>query len=121
MINRSAFVETRPRDGAGIALIQYGLRTMRRSPLFSATAAGTIALATASIATVASLANALLWRRLPVERADEIVSVTAVRAGRRTDANFSPNTAEQQGLIRATAPEPASPKTWRDPRVTCPV
>jgi predicted permease len=84
------------RDARGVGFIdtvrqdiRYGVRSMRRSPLFSATAAGTIALATASIATVASLANALLWRRLPVERADQIVSVTATRAGRRTDGVVS--------------------------------
>ncbi|HMD34302.1 MAG TPA: ABC transporter permease, partial [Vicinamibacterales bacterium] len=84
------------RDARGVAFvdavvrdIRYGMRTMRRSPLFSATAIATIALSTASIAAVASLANALLWRRLPIDRPEEIVSVTATRGGRRTDGVVS--------------------------------
>src|ERR1700730_94724 len=84
------------RDARGIALVEtvlqdlrYGLRTMRRSPIFSITAIATIALSTAAIATVASLAYTLVWRRLPVERADDIVSVTATRGRRTTDGAVS--------------------------------
>src|SRR5580765_3827384 len=84
------------RDAQGVALVdatlqdvRYGVRTIRRSPIFSATAIATIALSTASIATVASLANTLIWRRLPVARADEIVSVTPTRGPRAVDGNIS--------------------------------
>ena len=63
------------RDARGIALVdtvvqdvRYGIRTMRRTPMFSGTAIATIALATAAIATVACLADTLLWRLPAVER-----------------------------------------------------
>jgi predicted permease len=67
------FVDTTLQD------VAYGIRTMRRGPLFSLTAAATIALATAAIATVCSLGDTLLWRHLPVEDAGSIVSVHATR------------------------------------------
>jgi predicted permease len=79
----TAFVESALQD------LRYGVRTMRRSPVFAATAVATLALSTASVATVASLANALLWRRLPIDRPDEIVYVSATRGANRTDANVS--------------------------------
>jgi predicted permease len=74
------------RDARGVALIdttlqdlRYGLRTMRRGPLFSFTATATIALATAAIATVGSLADTLLWKHLEADDAGSIVSVSARR------------------------------------------
>jgi len=83
------------RDARGLALIdttlqdlRYAVRTTRRSPVFALLAVATIGLATAAIATVASLADTLLWRHLGAEHPDDIVSVTATR-GRRTDGAVS--------------------------------
>ena len=45
--------------------LRYGIRMMRRRPMFSVTAVATVALSTAAIATVATLADTLLWRQLP--------------------------------------------------------
>jgi predicted permease len=77
------FVETTRQD------IRYGLRCMRRSPALTLTATLTIALATAAIGTVASLAQTLLWRELPVKHPDRLVSVGATRGGSRTDGEVS--------------------------------
>jgi predicted permease len=59
--------------------IRYGLRAMRRSPVFAATAVATIALSTAALACAFTLAYTLLYRRLPVSRPDELVEVSGVR------------------------------------------
>lgn len=57
--------------------------------MFSVTAVATLALSTAAIATVATLADTLLWRQLPVDDADTLVSVTATRGRLRTDGAIS--------------------------------
>jgi len=74
------------RDARGIGLIEtvmqdvrYGVRTMRRAPVFSLTAVVTIALSTAALATVLTLAHTLFVRRLPVKRPEELVAVAATR------------------------------------------
>jgi len=67
----------------------YGLRMMRRGPMVSLTAVATIALSTAAIATVATLADTLLWRQLRVRDADTLVSITATRGRVRTDGAIS--------------------------------
>ncbi len=84
------------RDARGIALVdtvvqdvRYGIRTMRRTPMFSGTAIATIALATAAIATVACLADTLLWRPPAVERAETLVVVGATRGRGRSDGAVS--------------------------------
>src|SRR5438552_193018 len=68
------------RDARGIRLLEtivqdlrYGLRTLKRAPVFSATAVATIALSTASLATVFTLGNTLFFRQLPVDRPGELV------------------------------------------------
>jgi predicted permease len=86
-------IKEQHRDARGTAPIdtlvqdvRYGLRTMRRAPVFAVTATATIALSTAALATVFTLGDTLLFRRLPVERPDEIVAVAGVRAGPSPDA-----------------------------------
>ena len=59
--------------------VRYGMRMLRRRLVFSATAIATIALATASIATVASLADALLWQRPHAPQPDRLVTIVATR------------------------------------------
>ena len=84
------------RDARGVSVVEsllqdlrYGLRTMRRSPVFSTVAVLTIALSTASIATVLTLGHTLFYRQPPVDRPDELVAVTATRGGSRTDGLVS--------------------------------
>jgi putative ABC transport system permease protein len=74
------------RDARGVSAaetllqdLRYGLRTMRRAPVFSVTAILTIALSTAALATVFTLGRALLLRPLPVDRPEELVLITATR------------------------------------------
>ena len=74
------------RDARGVALldtivqdIRYGLRAMRRAPVFAATAVATLALSTAALASVFTLGYTLLYRRMPVDRPGEIVTVAAIR------------------------------------------
>jgi len=81
------------RDARGIAPIEtllqdvrYGLRTMKRAPIFASTAIATIALSTAALATVFTLAETLLFRRLPVDHPHEILAVAATRSGLSPDA-----------------------------------
>ena len=83
------------RDARGVTFVEtvlqdlrYGLRTIRRTPMFALTAVATIAFATAAIATVACLADTLLWRGLPVNDAGSIVVVGATR-GRPGDGVVS--------------------------------
>jgi putative ABC transport system permease protein len=83
------------RDARGVTLVetvlqdlQYGLRTMRRSPVFSGIAIATIALGTAAIATVASLGDTLLWRLVRVDHPENVVAVSATR-GRPGDGVVS--------------------------------
>jgi putative ABC transport system permease protein len=74
------------RDARGVSLpetvlqdLRYGLRTMRRAPVFTATAILTVALSTAALATVFTLGDALLLRPLPVDGAEEVVVVSSTR------------------------------------------
>lgn len=55
--------------------LHYAVRTLRRSPLFVAVAAVTLAFGIGVNATIFTFVNALLLRPLPVERPDELVSV----------------------------------------------
>jgi len=84
------------RDARGVRALEslaqdlrYGIRAMHRAPAFSITAVLTIALSTASIATVFTLGHTLLYRQLPADRPDELVAVSATRGGQRTDGLVS--------------------------------
>jgi predicted permease len=81
------------RDARGVAPLEtllqdvrYGLRTMKRAPIFAVTAIITITLSTAALATVFTLGDTLLFRRLPVERPREILAVAATRSFTSSDA-----------------------------------
>ena len=76
------------RDARGISLpetilqdVHYGLRTMRRTPVFSVTSILTIALSTAGLVTVFTLGDTLLFRSMPVEHPEQIVTVSSTRGG----------------------------------------
>jgi len=79
----STLADTVPQD------LGYGARMMRRGPMVSLTAVATVALSTAAIATVATLADTLLWRQLRVRDAENVVSITARRDHRQFDGAIS--------------------------------
>jgi predicted permease len=83
------------REARGVALVEtiaqdirYGIRTLRHAPVFSITAIVTLALSTAALATVLILGHALFLRKLPVQRPDELITVSATR-GTPTDGLVS--------------------------------
>lgn len=59
--------------------VQYGFRGMRRTPVFAATAIVTLALTTAAISTVFTLANTLLFRTPDVQHPANLVVVSPTR------------------------------------------
>ena len=65
--------------------IKFGVRTLLRSPGFTATAILTLAFSLAAITTLFSLLNALLIRPLAVPHAEELAIISSRRsnAGRR--------------------------------------
>ncbi len=71
------------RDARGTRLIEetlqdlrYALRGLRASPVFAATAVLTLALGTGANVVAFSALNTILFRKLPVERPEEVVEVT---------------------------------------------
>jgi len=71
------------RDARGTRLIEetwqdlrYALRGLRASPVFAVTAVLTLALGTGANVVAFSVLNTILFRKLPVERPDELVQVT---------------------------------------------
>jgi predicted permease len=59
--------------------LRFAIRGMRSSPVFALVAVCTLALATGAISTVLSLANTFFFRRLSVDRPEELVTVSATR------------------------------------------
>jgi putative ABC transport system permease protein len=63
----------------------YGLRALRREPVFAVTVLVTLSLGITATTTVFSVADAELWRPLPFPQADRLVRVYAVPPGPRWD------------------------------------
>src|SRR5579872_3833053 len=68
--------------------IRYGLRSLRRSPLFAVVALLTIAIGIAANAAVFSVVNSVLLKRLNYPRADELVALHQVAPGAEGLADF---------------------------------
>jgi predicted permease len=61
--------------------VRYGLRTMRRSPVFAAVAVLSLGLGLGANTAIFTLLNAVLWRRLPVERPEQLVQIETIETG----------------------------------------
>ena len=61
--------------------VRFALRSLRRSPSFSAAAVGTLAIAIAANTTIFSFVNALLLEPLPYARPQELVSIGGTIVG----------------------------------------
>jgi hypothetical protein len=58
---------------------RYALRALRRQPLFTLTAVLTLALTIAAVATLFTITNTILWRPLPADHPERLVTVLATR------------------------------------------
>jgi predicted permease len=59
--------------------LRYGLRGLRREPVFTITALLTLALSIGGVSTVLTLAHTYFFQRLPVEHPETVVAVSATR------------------------------------------
>ena len=71
------------RDGSGLRWlgdarrdVHHVLRTLRRSPVFTAAAVLTMAVGVTAVIVIFAVLNAFMLRPMPVERPDELVSVS---------------------------------------------
>jgi predicted permease len=69
--------------------VRYAIRGMRNSPTFTLIAVLTLALATGTISTVLNLAYTFFFRRLPVDRPEGLVVVSATRRHGAVDGYVS--------------------------------
>ncbi len=77
------FVETMLQD------LRYAGRVLRRSPVFTAVAVGTLALAIGATTAIFSAVNPILFESLPYSHPDRIMAIWEVRNdGARNDATF---------------------------------
>src|SRR5260370_37533931 len=68
-MNTIAFLDTLARD------VRYGLRTLRRNPMFTAVALLTLAIGIGANTAVFSVVNGVLLKPLPYPKSEELVAV----------------------------------------------
>lgn len=69
---------TAPREHLAILWqdVAYALRALRRTPVFAAAAVLTLAVGVSAVVAVLTIINAFMFRPLPVDRPDELVSIS---------------------------------------------
>jgi predicted permease len=82
-MNTIAFLDTLSRD------VRYGLRTLRRNPMFAAVALLTLAIGIGANTAVFSVVNSVLLKPLPYPKPEELVGVWQSAPGAAGLANFS--------------------------------
>src|ERR1700730_10643309 len=87
--------------------IRHGLRTLRRSPGFTLTAIVTLALGIGATTAVFSLADAMLWRPIPLHNLDRLVMVVERGSNPKEWDNLTPadadDIAQQNGSLQSIA------------------
>src|SRR5450432_1385364 len=82
--------------------IRYGLRTMAANPLFTATAALSLALGIGANAAIYSFMDAILLRSLPVQHPEQLVVINWRAKDSRSDRSHGPHSgggASQAGTM----------------------
>lgn len=69
--------------------VQYGARSLRRSPGFAVVVTATVALCVGASVTVFTIMHAVMWRELPYPNSDRLVSINAA-FGTVTDSGLAP-------------------------------
>lgn len=64
--------------------LRYGLRRLRQSPLFTLATVSTLGLTIGATSALFAVANAVVWRPLPLPESDRLVSISVMRLGRDT-------------------------------------
>src|SRR5260370_17914394 len=82
-MNTIAFLDTLARD------VRYGLRTLRRNPMFTAVALLTLAIGIGANTAVFSVVNSVLLKPLPYPKSEELVGVCQNPPGAAGVADFS--------------------------------
>jgi predicted permease len=82
-MNTVAFLDTIVRD------VRYGVRMLRRNPMFSAVALITLAIGIGANTAVFSVVNSVLFKPLPYPKADELVGLRQTAPGAAGLANFA--------------------------------
>jgi putative ABC transport system permease protein len=84
--------------------VSYGLRGLVKSPAFTALAVLSLALGVGANTTMFSMANGIIWRRLPVPEPDRLVRILEVRdgSGRISMATFRDLTAQTTDVFDGT-------------------
>jgi putative ABC transport system permease protein len=105
---RSRLKSTKRRGGVSVETIwqdiRYGLRGLIKSPAFTALAVLSLALGVGANTTMFSMANGIMWRKLPVPQPDRLVRILEVRdgSGRISMANFRDLTAQTRDVFDGT-------------------